>query len=91
MAEVLEHTHKEHAQGKFEGPLEVYLDAKGEIVNTVPHKGKCLHTLRFPREQAGGDSTSYEYRPIDDCTGSGLNPATGHTERMRMHGLDTLS
>jgi len=37
-----------------------------------------------------GDSTSYEYRPIDDCTGSGLNPCTGFSEQMRMHGLETL-
>lgn len=33
---------------------------------------------------------SYEYRPIDDCSASGLNLATITCEKMLMHGLETL-
>ena len=49
-----------------------------------------LPTLCFPCEQFGKDATSYEYRPIDDCSASGLNLATSTCEKMRMLGLGTL-
>lgn len=45
---------------------------------------------RFPAEQAGKDSTSYEYRPIDDATASGLNVSTSFKERLKMDGLCAL-
>ena len=54
---VLEHTHKEHANGKFEpSPSEtqwrIYKDANGNVVSNVPYD-RYLPTLRFPCAQSG--------------------------------------
>ena len=93
-AEVLEHTHKEQELGKFEPDLgetqwRIYLKADGSVFNNIPFSS-FLATLRFPCEQSGKDATSYEYRPIDDCSASGLNLATSTCEKMHMHGPGTL-
>ena len=91
---VLEHTHKEHANGKFEpAPSEaqwrIYKDAQGKVISDVAYD-RYLPTLRFPCEQLGKDNTSWDYRPIDDCTASGLNGSTHTSEHLKMHGLGTL-
>ncbi len=62
---------------------------QGKLVSNVPFDD-WLPTLRFPREQPGKDASSYEYRPIDDCTASGLNLATASWEKMRMQNLVLL-
>ena len=64
---VLEHTHKEHANGKFEpAPADVqwriYKDAQGKLQSNVPYD-RCFPTLRFPCAQLGKDSTSWDFRP----------------------------
>ncbi len=89
MDKVLEQTRAEARAGKFSGPYEVYFDTNGTLVSTVPFE-HWLPTLRFPREQLGKEASSYEYRPIDDCTASGLNLATAVHEKMRMQNLATL-
>lgn len=90
----MEHTVKEQKIGKFEPEIdapqwELYFK-DGKVESNIPYK-ELLPTLRFPRAQQGKDDSSYTYRPIDDCRGSGLNPSTGFSEQMRMHnGLETL-
>ena len=59
------------------------------VHSDIPYD-KYLSTLRFPRAQGDRNSTSYKFRPSDDCSGSGLNSSTGFSERMRTHGLETL-
>ena len=49
--------------------------------------GQFLTMRRFPAEQLGKDATSYECRPIDDCTASGLNVSISFKERLKMDGL----
>ena len=86
--EILRQTQEDVAAGKMEGPWEVYLDGDGGLVSTVPFT-KWLPTQRFPRVQHRS-ATSYDVRPIDNCTASGLNPAAATTEAMRVTGLSTL-
>ena len=86
---VLKQTKEEADEGKFDGPWDVYRKADGSIHSDIPFD-TYLPTLRFPRAQGDRDSTSYKFRPIDDCSGSGLNSSTGFSERMRMHGLETF-
>ncbi len=88
LAHVRGQTHEEWRQGKFEGPWKVYKDGRGQVQSTVPFK-RWLPTLRFPRVQQRSHS-SYEVRPIDDCTRSGFNPAAAACENMRMSGIGVL-
>ena len=88
----MKQTVDEQKQGKFkpepqEPQWEVFLK-DGKVHSNIPFK-QFLPTLRFPRAQ-GKEGSSYSYRPIDDATGSGLNPSTGFSEQMRMQGLETL-
>ena len=75
--------------GKDEnGEWYVWLDADGNVKHNVPFKN-WLPTLRFPRVQERPD-TSYEVRPIDDCTGSGLNFAISVVDKMTLDNLVKL-
>ena len=60
----------------------------GQVKHNVPYQ-QWLATLRFPRIQLKAD-TSYEVRPIDDCTGSGLNWSVIIRDKMVMDTLKTL-
>lgn len=86
--ELLRQTRAELAEGKFGGPWQVTQAKDGAISSTVPFR-HWLPTRRFARTQSG-TGTSYKVRPIDDCTASGLNPATAAVERMKMTGLEEL-
>ena len=48
-----------------------------------------LPALRFPRVQQRPD-TSYDVRPIDDCTGSGLNFTIVIMDKMVLDNLSKL-
>ena len=86
---ILAFSEAEAQAGKLIGPWEVWLDETGHPRWTVPYD-RWLPTLRFPREQERPD-TSYEVRPIDDCSGSGLNAAVQAVEKMRMDGIRALT
>ena len=91
---VLDHTHKEHSNGKFEPhpdmeQWQIYKDVHGNVVSNVPYD-RYLPTLRFPCAQLGKDNTSWGFRPIDDCSASDLNGSTHTSEHLRMHGLGTF-
>ena len=64
------------------------MDDEGNVQHNVPYKD-WLPTLRFPRVQEKAD-TSYEVRPIDDCTGSGLNDTTSTVDTMVLDNLMNL-
>ena len=86
--EVRNKTLDEARAGKMAGPWRVYIDRDGTLVSEVPFE-QWLPTHRFPRIQNRAGS-SFDVRPIDDCTASGLNPAAAVLERMRMSGLPVL-
>lgn len=75
--------------GLGEPQWQIHLKEDGSLFNNVPFS-TFLPSLRFPCEQSGRDATSYEYRPIDDCSASGLNLATSTCEKMHVHWLGTL-
>ena len=68
---------------------QVYRDEHGKVVSNVPYDW-YLPTLRFPCAQLGKDNTSLDFRPIDDCSASGLIGSTHTSEHLKMHGLSTL-
>lgn len=74
--------------GDSNGARHVWLDDNGNLRHNVPDTN-WLPTLRFPRVQQKAD-TSYEVRPIEDCTGSGLTPTVTVIDRMVMESLDTF-
>ena len=87
-------TEEELKRGKVKGgPKDnrwyVKLNGKGQIETNLPFK-RWLATLRFPRVQIR-PGTSYEVRPIDDCTGSGLNWATVVKDKLVMEDFSTLN
>ena len=87
-SEVLMQSREEAANGKLAGPWEVYKRLDGTVHSTVPYH-EWLPTVRFARVQHR-PGTSYKVRPIDDCTASGLNPASEAVEKMRMSGLGAM-
>ena len=64
------------------------MDEAGQAQTNIPYD-KWLATLCLPRIQLK-TCTSYEVRPIYDCTGSGLNWAVVVKYRMVMDDFDML-
>ena len=88
LEEIRKQIEDERLEGKSAGPWQVYKDSGGRVVSTVSFK-RGLPTVRFPPVQQRTVS-SYAVRAINDCTGSGLNPASAACEKMRASGLAAL-
>ena len=93
VGDVLGITEKEVEAGKVlggdaKGHWYVWLDEQGQVKHNVPLEN-WLPMLRFPRVQLKPD-TSYEVRPIDDCTGGGLNWSIAVVDKMVMDNLRSL-